>query len=393
MNDPPVASASVTCDQLACTFDGTASTDPEGGALTYDWDFGDGSGHGSGATTTHTYGSAGDRAVTLKVTDNKSATNAVTKTASPIDAPDPISFVASSNTNGSRSNHTVTIPASVKAGDTLLMFFSANSVSPVYAAPSDWTQVLSENGTSEAGRVYTKTASATDAGKTVTVTSKSAADGTAATVKDDLTLAAYRGTGLQPITASASTSQNVADTVHQTPTVNAPDGTNWLVSYWTDKGSTTTGWTGPAGQTQRAEGTATGTSHVSSLLMDSNHRVNTGVQGGLNATADPSSSAQGITMSLLLSAAGPAPANQPPVAHAALTGCTQLTCNFDGASSSDPEGGTLTYDWDWGDNTAHGTTATPSHTYAPGTGNKTVTLKVTDPQGASSTDTVTATPT
>ena len=31
----------------------------------------------------------------------------------------------------------------------------------------------------------------------------------------------------------------------------------------------------------------TGTSHVSSLLMDSNGRVNTGVQGGLNATADP----------------------------------------------------------------------------------------------------------
>ena len=70
-----------------CTFDGTASSDAEGGALTYDWDFGDGTTHGSGATTTHTYADAGDRPVTLKVTDNKGATNAITRTASPCDQP------------------------------------------------------------------------------------------------------------------------------------------------------------------------------------------------------------------------------------------------------------------------------------------------------------------
>ncbi len=59
---------------------------------------------------------------------------------------------------------------------------------------------------------------------------------------------------------------------------------------------------------------------------------------------------------------------------------------------TDPEGGALTYDWNWGDGTAHGTTATPSHTFTSG-GDKTVTLTVTDPQGATGTDTVTATPT
>ena len=42
------------------------------------------------------------------------------------------------------------------------------------------------------------------------------------------------------------------------------------MSFWSDKSSATTGWTGPAGQTQRAEGTATGGSHMSSLLTDSN---------------------------------------------------------------------------------------------------------------------------
>ena len=66
-----------------------------------------------------------------------------------------------------------------------------------------------------------------------------------------MTLAAYRGTGSPAITASASTSQNVANPVHQTPTVNAPDGTNWLVSYWTDKGSRP-----PAGPVPRARPSA-----------------------------------------------------------------------------------------------------------------------------------------
>ena len=96
-------------------------------------------------------------------------------------------------------------------------------------------------------------------------------------------------------------------------------------------------------------------------------------------------------MSLLLSGQGAPAPNQNPVAHAALVGCTGLTCSFDGASSSDPEGKTLTYDWNWGDGTAHGTTATASHAFTSG-GNTPVILTVTDPQNATGTDTVMATP-
>jgi PKD repeat protein len=50
------------------TFDGTGSSDPNGDALTYAWDFGDGN-TGTGATPSHTYTAPGSYNVTLRVTD------------------------------------------------------------------------------------------------------------------------------------------------------------------------------------------------------------------------------------------------------------------------------------------------------------------------------------
>ena len=234
VNDPPVATASVSCNQLTCNYDATGSTDPENGPLTYDWDFGDGTTHGSGLTTTHTYAAAGDRTVTLIVTDNKGATNSVTRTASATNDADTIGFVASNNNNGNRTNHSIAVPAGTQVGDTLLLFFAANSTGPVYAGPAGWTQVLTQNGSTSVGKVYSRTATAADLGSTVTVTSKNP-DGTAYYIRSDTTLAAYRGTGSSPISASAITAQNVASATHQTPTVNAANGTNWLLSFWTDR--------------------------------------------------------------------------------------------------------------------------------------------------------------
>jgi PKD repeat protein len=56
------------------TFDGSASSDPQGDVpLTYDWDFGDSADPvpGSGATPTHVYSAIGTYTVTLVVTDSK----------------------------------------------------------------------------------------------------------------------------------------------------------------------------------------------------------------------------------------------------------------------------------------------------------------------------------
>jgi serine protease len=59
--------------------------------------------------------------------------------------------------------------------------------------------------------------------------------------------------------------------------------------------------------------------------------------------------------------------------------CTDLSCTFDGAGSTDSDGTISTYSWNLGDG-ATKTGATVAHTYAAG-GTYTVTLTVTDDEG------------
>jgi glucose/arabinose dehydrogenase len=76
-------------------------------------------------------------------------------------------------------------------------------------------------------------------------------------------------------------------------------------------------------------------------------------------------------------------ANHPPVAKATIAptaGPSPLVVTFDATASYDPELSPLTYDWDFGDGSAHATTTVASHGYAS-SGNYQVTLVVTDPVG------------
>jgi hypothetical protein len=72
------------------------------------------------------------------------------------------------------------------------------------------------------------------------------------------------------------------------------------------------------------------------------------------------------------------PANQPPTA-AFTSSCNGLACSFT-STSSDPDGTIASQQWAFGDQTT-GSGATPSHTYGAA-GKYTVTLTVTDNQGA-----------
>jgi PKD repeat protein len=69
-NQAPAAEVATSCTGLTCSFDGSASSDPDGNVSAWAWDFGDGT-TGTGETASHTYSEAGDYAVKLTVTDDK----------------------------------------------------------------------------------------------------------------------------------------------------------------------------------------------------------------------------------------------------------------------------------------------------------------------------------
>ena len=83
-NVAPVASFTVTCPQMTCTVDASASSDTAPGTVaSYAWNFGDGT-TGTGVTATRTYTTTGAKTITLTVTDNQGLASApTTRTANP----------------------------------------------------------------------------------------------------------------------------------------------------------------------------------------------------------------------------------------------------------------------------------------------------------------------
>jgi len=107
---------------------------------------------------------------------------------------------------------------------------------------------------------------------------------------------------------------------------------------------------------------------------------------GLAIVAMPTSGSNTLVV-----ASGAPPPNNPPIAsvNGPYTGTVGVPVPFSSAGTSDPDGDTLTYAWDFGD-TATSTAANPSHTYSS-TGPFTVSLTVDDGNGGSDNAQTTAT--
>jgi PKD repeat protein len=278
---PVNAAFTSNCTNLHCTFDASTST---GNGLSYAWDFGDTANNtGTGVTTSHDYTTPGSHTVQLTVTDSNNVSNSVSHTVNPTSAPQNIGFVGSDAHDSSATSQTVTIPAGTAAGDTLLLFESHASTTITSSAPGAWTSIGNNNaGTAMHTTVWEKTAGAGDAGTTVTVNFSAA-------VKAEVTVAAYTHTAASPI-ESITGNTSGAGTNHTTPAASGLTAGTWVVSFWTDKSTTTTSWTPPGSVTKRKDIYGTSGGAVSALLADSNAGVS-GSYPAQTATTNVSSGA------------------------------------------------------------------------------------------------------
>jgi large repetitive protein len=279
-----------------------------------------------------------------------------------------LTYVGSASTAGNRSSHTVVVPAAVKAGDTLILALTTNSTTATVTNPTGWTLLQSTEGNAVRGRLWTKQAVATDAGRTISVT-------TSALAKSVLSVAAYHSSnGTASVTASAGSTSS-STTSHTAPGVNVTDTNSWLVNVFDEKSSVTTVWTKPAASTLRTTAAGTGSGKISGIVADSAGPVPTGAAAGRTATTDVAVSRDVLYSVVVSPGQTSVPVNHAPTASF-TSACGTLTCSFDASASADQDGDPITYAWNFGDSQT-GTGQTPSHTYATA-GNKTVTLTVSD---------------
>jgi hypothetical protein len=280
-----VAAFTPTCtsSSLTCTFDATASTDPDGVVRSYSWSFGDATtAQDTTGLDSHVYAANGAYPVTLTVTDNDGGTGSVTHIVDiGVAPPGAIAFSGASTNYANAASDTVTIPASALTGDGLLLFDTYASSTVTATPPAGWTLVGSSVKGSQTTAVYQRVADSTDAGTPLTVTYSAA-------VKASLTIADYTGTSqLAPVEAFASATAAGASS-DTAPALSGLSDGSVVVSFWADKSSATTSISPPAAVTSRSLVLGVGVSTVNALLGDSGGAVS-GSYGAQTATTNDAS--------------------------------------------------------------------------------------------------------
>ena len=339
---PPVANAGgpyTGFSGSAVAFTGAVSTDPNGLALTYAWEFGDGA-QGSGVSPSHTYLKAGNYTVKLTVSDSTGLSGSANTTATISTLSAPVANIGGPYTGKTGQSIAFDASASTDPNKSALTFAwnfgdgsqaSGAKVTHSYAKAGKYTVTLTLNDT------YNQTTTATT---TATITNPAqqpiANPG-----------GPYLGTTGQPIAFNGSASTD-------------PNGLSLTYAWDFGDGSTGTG-VSPS----HSYGTA-GTYTVKLTVSDSS---------GLSASASTNATVTAPTK-LTANPGGP------------YTGIVGTAVQFNGSGSSDPKNETLTYAWDFGDGN-QGAGVKPSHAYVQ-PGAYTVTLSVTNTDKATASATAKA---
>ena len=195
----------------------------------------------------HTYAKGGKRAVTLTVTDAEGAVGQGHQGDRPL-GPERVRRDHVRRLRDHRGEPAQPLgddPATVRAGDRLLLFLTTNTTSTTIDDDSPgWTLLQSRDGNGIRGRAWTRTATPADAGREVNVTGSAYA-------KSVMSVAAYRSTGPAEVSASAvgGADSSATSTPHPRPPP-SKDG-SWLVNLWSEKSTGSPAWDLPDGVTER----------------------------------------------------------------------------------------------------------------------------------------------
>jgi PKD repeat protein len=350
-------------------FDGSASTDPDGSLVSYQWDFGDGN-SGNGATATHAYAGPGSYTVALTVTDNRGAAATASTTVSIVVPPPPPMLIDDFDDN-TRDQTKWTLGNVQGWWDSLIPVLERNQrleISPR----------LEQNGNHYSGYVSAATWDLTNAGASVEVIQVAngpTTDTELAVILDAANLyqIAHESGKLyfQVVAGGAhsATSLNYDATQHRFWRIRHDPVANTIL-FETSADRVT--WT-----TQR-----TVARQIAITALRAELSAGTWQYLGAPGTA--------IFDNFRLESNTAGPPNQAPVANPGgpYSGAAGQALSFNGSASSDPDGTIASFQWSFGDG-GSATGATPTYAY-PASGTYTVTLTVTDNRGAIASATTTA---
>jgi PKD repeat protein len=346
-NRTPTARASADkyfgAGPLTVQFSSSGSSDPDGQALTYSWNFGDGSASSTQANPTHTFqnqpGPTGF-VVTLTVTDSGGLSSQATLNVA---------------VNSTPPGVTITSPADgtlfpANTGGSYNLIATVNDLESADAALAyKWQTILHHNSHEHVSPVDTNHTTTTDIAPTgcsatdtyyyriiLTVT-----DPQGLSTQAEVRLYPNCSAGLPPIAAASATPlTGFLPLAVSFSSGGSSDPEGAALTYsWTFGDGAVSSDPNP-GHTYAAAGQYAARLSVSDGVYTTQSNV-------LQITV---TNANGL----------------PPVASASATptaGAPPLVVNFSSAGSSDPEGAPLTYNWTFGDG-ATSTAANPSHTYA-----------------------------